>query len=67
MQTASACGAVVYIYDVLCRRDSLSSAIPEGMQYIEPLTENDETLEVHQVGSLFYWILYVILLINVLI
>jgi len=27
----------------------LSSAVPEGMEYIEPITETDETLEVHQV------------------
>ncbi|WAR00024.1 TTC6-like protein [Mya arenaria] len=31
------------------RKDSLSSAVPEGMEYIEPITETDETLEVHQI------------------
>ena len=34
----------------LCyRKDSLSSAVPEGMEYIEPITESDDTLEIQQV------------------
>ena len=31
------------------RKDSLSSAVPEGMEYIEPITESDDTLEIQQV------------------
>ncbi|XP_060594169.1 uncharacterized protein LOC132748578 isoform X2 [Ruditapes philippinarum] len=31
------------------RKSSMSSSVPEGMEYIEPLTESDETLEVHQI------------------
>ncbi|XP_052281417.1 uncharacterized protein LOC127878913 isoform X2 [Dreissena polymorpha] len=31
------------------RKDSLSSSVPEGMEYIEPVTESEETLEVYQI------------------
>ena len=40
----------LYVYYVSCRKESLSSSVPDGMQYIEPIDETEETLEVHQVS-----------------